>query len=264
MTESIDEDDDNGTIIIDDLLTFMWCKITICPRDTLINCILSYYDHDVIVKSRELFFQKVPKAGSKRVKHRDVEKIVKAIYDAMQQIPTENPPVFAAPNINNLPVIDLANIDGASLVHNQNDVNEKINIMCKDQELMKKQLENIQKLLEVKETSVNKVSCIRQAPCGSITSDIILQQNDIVPSNSVPNTYASTVRKSFMFDNLRDNVSNNVSSRTANTLSSGSQESDKNVKRDFRRRQSQVKVVTGRKNGTLLNVVQHVNGPGSL
>ena len=93
-------------------------------------------------------------------------------------------------------------------------------------------------------------------PCASITSDNVLQLNYIIPSTSVPNTFASALRKSVMSDISRDNVW--IRSGTTNTLSSGSQESYKNVRRDFQRRQSQTKIVTRRKNGTALNVVHHV------
>ena len=44
-------------------------------------------------------------------------------------------------------------------------------IMLKGQELIKQQLEITQKMLEIKETSVNKDSCVCQIPCVSNTSD---------------------------------------------------------------------------------------------
>ena len=109
-----------------------------------------------VLNSRDLFFKKVSVCDKKRVRHRDVTKILSSLYDLMQQISTENPPIFAAPDLNNIPVIDLSNIDGVSLVHNQNLVNDKIVQFSKIHEQMREHLFQIQTALCSKDKAEGK------------------------------------------------------------------------------------------------------------
>ena len=110
---------DSEPPLLDDLIAFLWCKMQICPRDTLLNVIREFYEPSVIVQSRDKLFAHIPEAdGIRRVKHRKSKEILRSMHDLLQQVPSENPPVFAATNLNNLPAVDLKNVDGALLVHN--------------------------------------------------------------------------------------------------------------------------------------------------
>ena len=146
-------DDADGKIrgkfsIFDDMLAFLWCKMNVAPKDTLLDVLKSFYKSEEIAKSRDLFFSKVPDNSSRRVKHRKPEDVLKGLYELMQGIPTEDPPVFVAPDLNNIPFINLSNIDGAMLVSQQNAMKTEVESMKNEQIESKSQLSAIKVLLE--------------------------------------------------------------------------------------------------------------------
>ena len=136
--------------IFDDALAFLWCKMDTCTKDTLLSVMKTFYNHSDIVKSRDLLFSRVPENenDSRRVKHRKAEEILRGMYDIMQAIPTENPPSFLALDLNNIPYIDLTNIDGTKLVAQQNTMKCNIANILAEQEEMRKQMSSIRQLLE--------------------------------------------------------------------------------------------------------------------
>ena len=134
--------------IFDDLLAFMWCKINVCPCETLLNTVKSFYKVCDITKARDTFDRRVPDDTGRRIKRRKAEDMLKQLYELMQGIPTEDPPVFVAIDLNNLPFIDLKNIDGAVLVSQQKSMKQDITAVRSEQEEMRRQLEVIQNLLE--------------------------------------------------------------------------------------------------------------------
>ena len=80
--------------IFDDLLAFMWCKLNVCPCDTLLNAVKSFYKVCDITKAGDTFDRRVPDDTGRRVKRRKTEDMLKQIYELMQSIPTEDPPVL--------------------------------------------------------------------------------------------------------------------------------------------------------------------------
>ena len=116
----MDGDEDgkiNGKFpIFDYLLAFLWSEMKVSPRDTLLNVSKTFYKPDDIAKSRDLLFRKLPNSTTRRVKHRKTDYILKGMYELMQSVPTEDPPSFVAVDLNNIPFINLSNIDGAVLV----------------------------------------------------------------------------------------------------------------------------------------------------
>ena len=110
----------------------------------------TFYNHADIVKSRDLLFARVPENenDSRRVKHRKTEEILRGMYDIMQAVPTENPPSFLALGLNNIPYIDLTNIDGTKLVAQQHTMKCNIANILAEQEEMCKQMSSIRQLLE--------------------------------------------------------------------------------------------------------------------
>ena len=104
--------DDNGRVngkvpVFNDLLTFMWCKTKICARDTQIDVISSFYQRSDVVEARDLLYSAFPveEGQSRRRKHQKSKDDLIAMYNLMQELPTENPPVFASLDINNLPCV---------------------------------------------------------------------------------------------------------------------------------------------------------------
>ena len=123
----------------------------LCPRDTLLNTIREFYSEKVIMQSRDKLFAHIPETdGARRVRHRKSDETLKSMYDLLQQVPVENPPIFAATNLNNLPAIDLKNIDGATLVHNQDQLKQKV-------ESLQDHLTKIESLLANGSASVSRV-----------------------------------------------------------------------------------------------------------
>ena len=67
----------------------------------------------------------------------------------MQSLPTEDSPIFMAPNLNNIPCVDLRNVDGANLVCRQDHLSKLVEQLMKEQKLMREQLSNIDKKLSI-------------------------------------------------------------------------------------------------------------------
>lgn len=136
--------------IFDDILTFIWCKMKICPYDTLSDTVKSFYKSADICKARDLLFQKIPDDSARRVKHRKTEDIIRSVYELMQALPTEDPPVFATTDLNNIPFVNLSNIDGAALVGQQQCMKQDLAVVRTEQEEMRKQLAWLRNTLEEK------------------------------------------------------------------------------------------------------------------
>ena len=173
-------DDEEGKLngkfpIFDDLLAFLWSEMNVAPKDTLLDVLKSFYKSDDIAKSRDLLFSKVPDNSSRRVKHRKPEDILKGLYDLMQGIPTEDPPVFVAPDLNNIPFINLSNIDGAMLVSQQNAMKTEFDLMKNEQIEIKSQLSAIKELLEV--------SGMRNTSTGTIANETVATHRVSIASN---------------------------------------------------------------------------------
>ena len=62
------------------------------------------------------------------------------MYNILQGIPTEDPPVFVAINLNNIPCVDLKNVDGATLVCEHSRLKQKLSEVYEEQAAMKDQL----------------------------------------------------------------------------------------------------------------------------
>ena len=119
----------NGKIpIFNDILAFIWNKMCRFPKEHIVKACSEFYDGSDVQTARDLFFKVVPeKAGEKRrVKHRGTMDILASLYIEFHAIPTDSELIFVALNMNNIPSIDLSNIDGASLVHKQISMNETL------------------------------------------------------------------------------------------------------------------------------------------
>ena len=56
--------------IFDDFLAFMLCNLNVCPCETLLNAVKSYYKVSDITKARDIFDRRVPNDTGRRVKRR--------------------------------------------------------------------------------------------------------------------------------------------------------------------------------------------------
>ena len=131
--------------IFNDLLTFMWCKMKLCAKDVLINILKQYYQSAEIMKARDVAYEEFPvtEDSERRVKHRKSEDALNAIYVILQNLPVEDPPVFAAINLNNIPYVELKNVDGAALMWQQGQLKDQLQSMVEEHTVIKAQLASI-------------------------------------------------------------------------------------------------------------------------
>ena len=73
--------------VFNDLLAFLWSKMNVSPRDTLLNVLKTFYKDDDIVKARDLLFRTLPDTSFRKIKHRKAENIFKGMYDPRKEAP---------------------------------------------------------------------------------------------------------------------------------------------------------------------------------
>ena len=132
--------------IFNDLLAFMWCKLKLCARDVLISTMKQYYKSEDIMKARDVADEEFPapeENGDRRIKHRKTEDALISVYTLLQNLPTEDPPVFASLNLNNIPYVELKNVDGAALMWQQGQLKDQLQSMSEEQGAIKAQLASI-------------------------------------------------------------------------------------------------------------------------
>ena len=105
----------------------------------------------------------------------------------MQELPTEDRPKFVAVDLNNLPFINLSNIDGASLVSQHNAMKENLDAVLAEQQTMRSQLVEIKKLLQNRGQVQTNAVPSQNAPADA--SEMRETSNDpIVDSVDTPET----------------------------------------------------------------------------
>ena len=175
--------------IFNDLLTFMWCKMKLCAKDVLINILKQYYQSSEIMKARDVMYQEfpaTPEDNERRIKHRKTEDALNAIYVILQNLPVDDPPVFAALNLNNIPYVELKNVDGAALMWQQGQLKDQLQNMVEAHTVIKAQLASI--IDHLQNGNVNTASSKPaevQAPNGVNTYREVLRANLPAPSQVV-------------------------------------------------------------------------------
>ena len=135
--------------IFNDLLAFLWNKMGVCPRDPLLKATKDFYKLEDICSARELFHKHVPNSSDKRrTMHRKQDDILSALYLEFQGLPSDHELIFVALNLNNIPSVNLSNIDGATLVFKQNSLNETIEAILEENKLFREELSSIKTMLE--------------------------------------------------------------------------------------------------------------------
>ena len=127
--------------IFNDILCFLWCKMKLCPRDTLLNILQQFYKAEDITKARDVLFVKIPaEEGETRRKHRKVDEILGGMYTILQNLPSDDPPIFASINLNNIPWVEMKSVDGAALMYQQGQMKDQLSTIVDDQAAMKTQI----------------------------------------------------------------------------------------------------------------------------
>ena len=192
MANAISADDGkiNGKYpIFNDILTFLWCKMKLCPRDNLLQIAKSFYKREEIVTARDLLYEKYPSTdGIRRVRHRKSEDDLICIYNVLQEMETEDSPVFATYNLNNIPYVDLKNVDGVSLLYKQSKLEESQLELLQQQSLMRDQLWEISGFLQKIDDKCLKTD----HPSRSLYSDVTSQRRSVSPTVHIPCTDPSS------------------------------------------------------------------------
>ena len=140
----------NGTVpCFNDVLAFFYCKMKVCPRDTLLGVVKGFYKYEDLVKARDVLFTVIPEGDSRRIKHRKVEEILGSIYVTLQQLSSEDPPAFIAIDLNNIPCVEMRNIDGVSVVCQQTRLNRQMDEVLREQAVMRAQLAELLKATQM-------------------------------------------------------------------------------------------------------------------
>ena len=119
---------DGKTPIFNDVLSFMWNKMSRCAGDPLVKACNDFYEIEAIRQARNLLFATVPEipGGKRRVKNVGGVDILCSLYLEFKKCSAVSEFIFVAKNLNNLPIIDLASIDGATIVHQQASMNRTL------------------------------------------------------------------------------------------------------------------------------------------
>ena len=134
--------------VFNDVLTFLWCKMKLCPRDTLIQVTKSFYKREEVVVARDLLYDMFPGNENRRVKHRKSEDDLKCMYNVLQEIDSEDPPIFATKDLNNIPCVDLKNIDGVSLICKQSKLEDQVQELIQQQAATRIQLAELTEYIQ--------------------------------------------------------------------------------------------------------------------
>ena len=255
----------NPPIILDDLLTYVFCKLTICPKDTLIAAVAGFYSKSDIKEARDKLFNNVPspEGAARRVKHQDTDKMLSSIYNILQELPTESAPIFAATNISNLPQIDLKNVDGASLVYQQDRLQGKVEGLIHKQDTMQSHMASMQSVID---DLLNKITNSTDSNVADNRQRLSNPGSDNAVGSS-RTTYAGTVK--IPVKKSQEKVSNQSSQKNqslqSNIRNGGERSNSLNVPNmpDNLRVQTSAKkprkVITGTKTGTTIRVAATAN-----
>ena len=178
--------------VFNDILTFLWCKMKLCLRDTLLQVTKTFYKREEVIAARDVLYDICPSTdGQRRIKHRKSEDDLISMYNVLQEIDTENAPVFATINLNNIPYVDMKNVDGISLMYKQSKMQDQLQEMLHQQEVMQTQLNDVINCFQKKEKSVKPRVGKLSGPnyysevvsCGLTSKDCVSAEGN-VPSTS--------------------------------------------------------------------------------
>ena len=152
----------SGTPCFNDILAFMAAKMKVCPRDTLVGIMKSFYRHEDLAKARDILFGRLPETDGRRVKHRKTDEILESMYLALQQQPTDDCNVFLTLDLNNVPCVDVKYVDGASIMCQQSRINNTLEEVLQEQSVMKAQLAELLKVSQGNAVNAGRVGNDRQ------------------------------------------------------------------------------------------------------
>lgn len=106
------------TIVINDLLSFLWCKVDVVSRETLLKCVESFYSEDFANDALHSLLSALPM----EIKQSNLDdNPFIAMLDIIEQSPKDHLPTFVCRNLNNIP--DIGNLSKKIISMNEFDDN---------------------------------------------------------------------------------------------------------------------------------------------
>ena len=95
--------------VFNDILAFVWCKMNIVPRNSLLAAVKSHYKYCEVVVAWDLLVENTS-CGSNKKLFRSSD-ILLAIHDVLLAYSAESSPLFVAIDLNNIPVIHISEFE---------------------------------------------------------------------------------------------------------------------------------------------------------
>ena len=277
--------------VFNDCLAFIWNKSCRCARDPIVKACVDNFSATLIVEARDLFFKVSPeKPGEKRrTKHRAAVDILNGLYAEMQSFPSDSDLIFVALNLNNIPSVDLTNIDGVALVQKQVKMSATINEILEQNVKIMKEIDSIRNALPCNQSAAGNA---RDAPPqtggqsvdhnrpnsdhvdgNNANNSVHVQPNDQnhvtprAPPAQSQNSFANTLHRNLGGRQHPQDRRPPQTNNAANGSSIGSQSrpSAEHRNEDFeiwdrnrRRKQNRDNLITGRKTGSELGAIPKV------
>ena len=242
------------------ILAFMWCKIDVSPKDTLISAMKDFYSQDDLKIARDIF----SKVSDKRLAQQKSETILSSIYETMQAAPKDSFPMFVAPNLNNIPCISLSNIDGASLVCKQASLQAALDSILREQTEMKAKIAAIEgcQAPPLMPNIISNSALDRRQTAPMMQDNALSSASDQQPRHR--SNYAGAISRNNVVD-LTANPSlqsdaefTQVQGRRQHTIHRRNIRTSANNSDQSQRRRDKNPPVTGKKEGTTLRAVEQV------
>ena len=127
------------------------------------------------------------------MKHKKSDDDLVSMYNVLQEMETEDPPVFATMNLNITPYVDLKNVDGVSLMYKQSKLEICQQELLQQQSIMRDQLVEITGFLQKIDTRTLE----REQLSVPLYSDVTNQRKSIEQTIRFPNSEPSLPNPSF-------------------------------------------------------------------
>ena len=255
--------------IFNDILAFIWNKMSCSPQEPLIKAAKGFYKEEPIKTARDILFESIP-SETRRHMARKPEEILASMYKVFQELPSDHDMIFLALNLNNMPCVNLASIDGASLVYQQSRMNESLSEIRQENKTLREELVALRELIRgLGPSLVRSIPDTTPIASNGAEPPMRNQRNEAASNNASRSGGGDPPGGNPRRTGLNDRRNNNrptpqpaAPSNSNIPLSSGSQQSQERendwqiVQHKRRRRRSNL--ITGCKTGNELGVVPKI------
>ena len=143
----IEKMDEEGNIVVNDLLCYLLCKIYVVPKESLVQVITNFYKQDAIIAAREILYRDLPVSLPRVIRHVNKRDNVSAMYDVMQALMADTSKVFVCRDLNNIPPLSFKNVDPVMLLQQTADMHNEMSVLQQTQGDVKSQLNEMKETL---------------------------------------------------------------------------------------------------------------------